>query len=136
MSIDTSLNHIADALQIPMHYVDGTASGSRELTWDCMGLKVRMCASVSKLFVGEQVGVLVHLQGDLSVVVAHYPKTGALSAYLIDGAKVTCDGVTVTPDSLISKKMGLREVVESLKAAIVGAYYWKNSNWRELKLPS
>lgn len=136
MSFDTSLFHLSDALQIPLHYANGSAKGSRELTWDCAGFKVRINATVSKMFTGEQVGILAHIHGDLHVVMAHYPKTGALSAYLIDGSKVYCSGLPSTPDSLIAKKMGLRDVVESLRGAIVGAYYWKNSNWRELKLPS
>lgn len=136
MSFDTSLAHISDALQIPIHFANGTASGVRGLVWNCAGFPVPMSISVSKLFTGEQVGVLAHIHGDLHVVVSHYPKTGALSAYLIDGDKVRCDGVAVTPDSLISKKMGLREVVESLRGAIVGAYYWKNHKWQSLKLPN
>lgn len=135
MSFETSLNQISDVLQLPLTSSDGKVQGSRQATWAAGGLSIPMTVTASKLFAGEQVGVLAHIHGDLHVVVSHYAKTGALSAYLIDGAKVKSEGVRVTPDALISKKMSLRDVVDSLKGSIVGAFYWKNSKWQALKLP-
>lgn len=135
MSSNVSLFALSDALQLPLAMKDGVLRGSRSALWDCLGLPVQITPSVSKMFVGEQVGVLVHVHGDLSVMVAHYPKTGALSAYVIDGAKTKIEGTLVTPDSMITKNMDLRDAVASLREAIVAAFYWKSNIWQKLKLP-
>lgn len=135
MSSNASLFALSDALQLPLAMKGGVLRGSRSASWDCLGLPVQITPSVSKMFIGEQVGVLVHVHGDLNVMVAHYPKTGALSAYVIDGAKTKIDGIRVTPDSLITKNMDLRDAVASLRGAIVAAFYWKRDIWQKLKLP-
>lgn len=135
MSIELSLYKIADAFQIPLTYKDGTVSGGRVANWKCLGVTLEFTVEASKLFSGEQVGVVVHVMGDLYAIVAHYPKTGSVSAYLLDGNKLEMEGVKSPPDLFISKKMTLKEVVDSLRGAIVGAYYWKNDLWKELRLP-
>ena len=135
MSIELSLYKIADAFQLPLSYKDGKVSGQRVANWNCLGVALEFTVEATKLFSGEQIGVLVHVMGDLYTIVAHYPKTGSVSAYLIDGSKLEMDGVKSPPDLFISKKMTLREVVDALRSSIVGAYYWKNDQWKALRLP-
>lgn len=135
MSIELSLYKIADAFQLPLIYKDGKVSGKRVSNWNCLGVTLEFTVEATKLFSGEQIGVLVHVMGDLYSIVAHYPKTGSVSAYLIDGSKLEMDGVKSPPDLFISKKMTLKEVVGALRRSIVGAYYWKNDQWKALRLP-
>lgn len=134
MSIELSLYKISDTLQLPFTYKDGKVSGSVErLVKSLVGVNIPIKLKAVKLFSNEQVGLLAHVIGDLFVLVSHYPKTGMVSLYLVDGNELSMDGVKTPPDLFISKKMNLREVVTGLKKAIVASFYYKEG-WKKLNL--
>lgn len=135
MSIDLSLYKIADAMQMALKYQNGKVSGEQCMTWETMGQKLPFTLKAEKLFAGEQVGVLFHVMGDLYIIVSHFPKTGTVSIYMVDGSKTKINGVKCAPEKLISKKMILKEVVESMGPALVKAHYWKQGEWKPLALP-
>jgi hypothetical protein len=134
-SIDLSLYKISDTLQLPFTYTDGKVSGATDFVVGILpefNIPIRLTAS--KLFASEQVGLLAHVIGDLSILVSHYPKSGMVTAYLIDGRKLHMSGVKAPPELFISKKMTLKEVVSGLGDAIVAAFYFKDG-WKPLQMP-
>jgi len=135
-TIDLSLYKLADALQIPLTYNQGKIGGSQAVRWSIIGGEIPFTMIANKIFATEQVGIIAHVMGDLHVIVSHFPQSGTVSAYLVDASKSKLDGVKIAPDKAISKKMTLREVVDTLRPAIVAAYYWKQDKWRPLALPS
>lgn len=138
MSIELSLYKLADALQIPLDYQDGKVSGSMtgKLKTTVAGLEIPITAKATKLFMNDQCGVVADIAGDLAVIVAHYPKTGSVSAYLLNKDKLMMDGVKAPPDLFISKKMTLMEVMQSVRKAVVRAFYYKDGKWKPLTLPT
>lgn len=137
MDMKNSLFKIADALQIPLDYADGKVTGQRGATFSPVaGLSLPLDFTVSKLFSGESCGVVAHVLGDLYIVVGHFPKTGAVSAFLIDGSKVVEEGVKIDPCLRITSTMGLKEVIQSLKKSVVASFVHKDRKWSTLKLPA
>jgi hypothetical protein len=136
MELSLSLYKIADALQIPIEYVDGTVAGKLDASYDkvpglCLPVKVR----VKKLYVHETVGVLVDVIGDLAILVSHVDTTGALTAILIDKNKLEMDGVKTPPELFFTKRSSGREVVDALRGSIVASFMWHQRKWSPLKLP-
>ena len=137
MDMRLSLYKIADALQIPLDYADGKVTGQRGATFSPVkGLVLPLDFTVSKLFSGESCGVVAHVLGDLYLVVGHFPKTGAVSAFLIDGDKVVEEGMKIPPHLCISASMGLKEVIGTLRKSIVSSFVFKDRKWSPLKLPT
>lgn len=131
MGTDVSLYKISDVLQMPIHYNGKVVTGERWVEWGSkVGLKIPMQLSARAIFFSEQVGVVAHVIGNLYVMVAHNPEKHGLSAYMIDGARLT-DEI----EEMISKKMSLREVVEYLGKAVVKAFYNTSGTWKPLSLP-
>lgn len=137
MDIPNSLNKIADTLKMRIDYADGKASGSTKFQFTPLpGLAIDIDMQVKKLFASDAVGVLAHVMGDLHIVVTHLGKTNAVNVFLVDGNKLEMDGVKTPPEMFISKQMDTRQVVSSLRKAIVTAFLWKDRKWSVLKLPA
>lgn len=136
MSIELSLYKIADAMQVPLKYEGGTISGGgkTEIAMGA-GIKVPVELKATAIFQSEQVGVLFDVAGDLGILVAHYPKSNAVSAYLIDKSKTEVQGIRVNPVQLIAKKATLIGAVKALKMAIVASFFYKSGGWAVLPLP-
>lgn len=135
MSIELSLYKLSDSLQLPFTYRDGKVKGSVErVVKTIVGLDLKVNLKAVKLFANEQVGILAHVMGDLSILVSHFPKTGMVSAYFINNNALYMDDVKAPPELFISKKMSLKEVVGGLQSAIVASFYFKDG-WKPLKLP-
>lgn len=135
MSIELSLNKLADVLLMGLAYTDGKVSGQVTGTLETtVGLSIPIKVEATKVFVGSQCGVVCKVMGDLYLIASHYPKMGGICAFLIDGNKLSMEGVKAPPDLFISKKMELKEVLAALKGSVVQAYHY-NSGWKTLKLP-
>lgn len=134
--IDASLYKVADVVQVPITYDGHVASGSRTGAFNLLPtLDVEMTVKVMKIFHGAQVGVLFHVLGDLYIVVAHYDKSGVTSAYLVDGA-VVLKSTGRSVEDCIAKHMILRGVVDTIRKGVVKAFYWKDTVWKPLSLPT
>lgn len=136
MSIELSLFKFVDALQFPLSYEDGKISGSIQGVMDSgLGFGIPFIAKAKKICMNEQNTLLIHVVGDLYILVSHFQATGAVSAYLINGALLEMDGVKTPPDLFMSKKMSLREIIDALGKAVVKAFYWKGNEWKNLMIP-
>lgn len=137
MDIQMSLNKIADTLKVTINYEDGKVSGETDLLYSPLpGLDLPVTVTVKKMFANEAVGVVAHVMGDLHLVVSHFAKTGAVNVFLIDGNKLSMEGVKAPPEMFISKTMDVKQVVSALRQAIVTAFLWKDRKWSVLKLPA
>lgn len=137
MSIELSLFKIADALQMPLTYHDGVIEGEvLGVLKTSVGLELPIQVKAKKLFWNDQCGVLVDVVGDLSMIIAHFPKMSSVSAYLIDKDKLFVDGVKTPPELFIAKKMKLAEVIKSVRKAVVASFYYKEGKWKPLTLPA
>lgn len=135
MTLDLSLYKLADTLQIPLSVSNGKILGSQKMTWKTLGMEIPITLKAEKMYAGEQVGVLFHVLGDLHIIVSHFPKTGTVSIYMVDGSKTNMDGVKCPPEKLISKTMVIKEVMAGMVGAVVCALYWKQGEWKTLTLP-
>lgn len=136
MSIELSLFKFVDALQIPISYEDGKASGKASAKLKTLvGASIPFTIKVKKICSQDQTTVLCHILGDLYILLSHFQKTGAISAYLVDAAKLEMDGVKSPPELFLSKKMSLREIIDALNVGVVVAFYWKGNEWKPLKIP-
>lgn len=133
MSIELSLFKLADVLQLPLA-VKGIAevSGKRKAVMPLGGgLTFPFTMTAQKMFTKDQVGVLVHVAGDLHILVSHYQKTGSISAFLLDSRKM------LSPlEYLITNQMNLSEVIDAVKPCVVKAFHWSGQKWSVLRLPS
>lgn len=137
MDLGLGLNKIADALHLTIKYDAGKVSGTQALTVTTpIGLNIPVKMKAQKVFVNGTIGLLVHLIGDLYVVVAYYTKKGSMSLYYIDKGKLTMDGVITPPELFFTKTMELREVVNALRKSIVSSFFWKDGKWKSLSLPT
>lgn len=138
MEVMTSLYKISDALGIPLLWDKGELSGRSEngVFSPLPGLDFPILITAKKIFANDTVGVLAHVAGDLYVLVSHFYKTNSVSAFLIDGGKLSMDGVQAPPELFISKGMSLREVIAAVRVGVVSSFVWKNRQWEPLKLPN
>lgn len=136
VGLEMSLNKIADAIQIPLTYCDGKIKGEAKLrlTTD-IGFSVPLIIKAVKVFHEEHVGVIFHIRGNLYLAVSYFRKTSTVSAFLIDKSKLLMDGVIATPEMIVSRSMGLRQVLDGLGKAVVKSFYYKG-DWNELILPA
>lgn len=136
MALELSLYKLADAIQVPLTYENGKVWGEREAKLvSPLDFTLPFKIKARKFFMNEQCGVLAHVRGDLHLIISHFPATGSVSLYLIDGSKLFMDGVKAPPELYISKTNGMREVFTALKHAMVVAFAWKGNKWSPLKLP-
>lgn len=137
MGIALSLFKFSDALQIPLEYNSGKISGecSGAITTS-VGLRIPFTIEAQKVFYNEQCGIVAHVRGDLYILLSHFPQTGGIGAYIIDGGKLLMDGVKTPPGLFISKTFSMTEVFAALKHSIVAGFRWSQSEWKPLKLPA
>jgi len=137
MDVATSLNKIADTLQININYEDGKVSGVTDMLYCPLpGLSIPVKLTLQKFFANETVGVVAHVIGNLYIVASHLNQTGVVNVFLIDGSRLEVVGVRTPPEALISKTMGIKQVVAALRGAIIKSYLWKDRRWSVLNLPS
>lgn len=136
MSIKDSLTKIADCLQMDFVYENGNLLGDTNATVTLdLGVEVPLKLRPTKVFFSDQCGVLVKVSGDLSILVSHFPKTGMISAYLIDGNKLEMGGAKTPAELFLSKKMTLKEAIAAFGRAVSSSFYFKDG-WKPLKLPN
>lgn len=138
MDLPLIMYKLVDVLKTPITIQGGKVSGHSSATITLApGITTKITVKVLKMFSNEQVGVLAHIRGDLFILVSYNPNGGGMSAYLIDGTKCYSDeGVLVAPTAKFSTSNNLRQVVESMKPAIVAAFFRKSGDWGKLSLPS
>lgn len=135
MGLNTSLNYIADACQMPLEYLNGAVTGEVKGTYSPLpGLTLPLDMKARKFFYHTQAGLILHVTGHLFLMVAHYEKTNTVSAFLIDGSAVELDGVMAPPELVVTSKMTLREVVDSLRSGIVKSFVWSKQKWSPMTL--
>jgi hypothetical protein len=137
MADDLSMYKIADAMQIKLEISGKEVKGQKDATFTPYpGLSLPVSITAKKMFKNGAAGVVFHVMGDLHMVVAYYSKTGAVSAFLIDGTKLKMQGIQQPPENMISKTMTLKDVVDAIKVGVVSSFIWKDRQWRALKLPA
>lgn len=135
VNFEAALTRIADVLQVPLEYVDGKAYTKAVMHYEPLpGLALSAQIKPVKVFMHEQVGVVFHLIGHLYLMVGHFEKTNATTAFLINQAKLDIDGVMPRPEMLLNSKGTLKEAVDVLKAGIVKSFLWKGTRWEPIKV--
>lgn len=136
MDIQTSLNYMADALKMHIHYEGGQVSGTTSMLYCPLpGLEIPITVTLKKIFVAETVGVLAHVLGDLHVAIVHAPSTRGVTLFMIDGASKNEVYLGGKLESVIKKNYGISSMVKAIRLVIVEAFLWKDHNWSVLKLP-
>lgn len=126
-----SLFKISDTLQMPIDYDGKTVSGECAGEWTSIsGLKIPVKLTATIIFFSSQVGVIVHIVGNLYVMISHNIERNGLSAHIIDKRKL--EGKKL---SEISRRMNLREVVAFLGSSIIKSFSHSGSSWSVLTLP-
>jgi len=126
-----SLFKIADALQMPLETTGKAVIGERKATFKSnLGFEVPLQLTARAIFYSEQVGVVVHVLGDLYLLVAHNPDQNGLSAFIIDGAMLEGD-----VENIVEVKWNLRNVIAEFGKAVRAAFYMKGGEWATLKIP-
>lgn len=97
-------------------------------------LPLRAEITLVGVLIGEQVGVMVHLVGDLHIFPVVNLATNATTVYLLDGSKSASKGARVSLGSNLGKR-AIREVITDLQPAIVAAFFLRGGSWHPLKLP-
>lgn len=135
MSLDLSLYKLSDMLQMNLEYVAGKVSGFVSGVLKTPGgPDFPVTLTALKLFYGEQCGVICHVMGDLYILASHYPKLGGLSLFIINGARLSIDGVRCPPDKMISSSSSLSDIIKEIRPGVVAAYHYKGE-WKSLTLP-
>lgn len=136
--LQNSLNRIADVLQVPLEYTKGRGVTGGGIVSIPMGAGSTLDLEVRPRFMfnQEQVGVLFHIAGQLYVMVAYFEKTGALSAYVLDGSVLKEKGSVYPPEDFIRSNYSLRDVIGALQHSIRASYYRKEGCWKPLKIPT
>lgn len=96
------------------------------------GFKIPFTVEPLIKFGEKTVGLLFHVVGNLYMVAAYYPLSGAVSVYLIDKGALPEDR---NPSTYISRNMELRDVIKSFGSAVVTAFYWGKDRWNPLAVP-
>jgi hypothetical protein len=131
MTVTGSFYALADALQMPIHYDgNGIVRGASRGLIPGLPTPTPVQLIAKAMFLKEQVGVLVHVKGDLYVIVAHNPDKGGTSAFLLNRAHMP-----VKLESVIQKNMNLREAVGAVRPAIVKAFALRKGQWTPMNLP-
>lgn len=136
--LQNSLNRIADVLQVPLAYSKSlgiTGGGVVSIPMDG-GKNLELKVRPRFLFNQEQVGVIFHVAGQLYVMVAFFEKTGALSAYVLDGSVLKEGEHVYPPEDFIRSNHSLRDVIGALQHSIKASYYRKEGCWKPLKIPT
>lgn len=130
MGIEVSLFALTDATQVPLTYSKGTITGKANASVSLpTGLKLKLPITVKASFISTHVGVLLHVVGELYVVAAYYPPTGAVAVLLLDGSKI--DG---GPESTIGATSDFVSIVDRLRPSITCAYARRGSEWNVLSI--
>ena len=123
MGISGLLEPIEKALNVNLSVeafeVQGKLSGEVDTG---LGFKIPVNMKVSSWFQGDAVGVLLEGLGNLAIVAAHFPPTGALSVYLMTNEKPI----------VMNRKMTLRQVVSANRDQIRSVLYQKYGKWNKI----
>lgn len=133
MGMALSFYKLSDLLQIPLTWAGGTLEGERTVqVTTTLGLDLPLEVKAVKLFAKDQVGVVVHIRGDLYMIAAHNPESNTVSAYLMDKSKLPD---TKPVEKMIAPGCSLREVFNIYRSGIVQGFSWRGDKWKPLKLP-
>ena len=130
--LNEALERISGVLGFGLAYKDGKVVGSAEgaLTTD-LGLTIPILPKATYVCQNDTVGVGFDVIGDLSLLAGYFGKTGTVSIYVLDKARLESGeiGDLLTPD------MKLIDVIKKLRGLIVLSFYQKNGEWKPLSLP-
>ena len=133
MDLQLSINKLSDALQVPLKYENGYISGLSKMVFQPFpGFSMPITVDTRKLFMNEVVGIVFSVAGNLSIMASHFPKTGAVSMFLLDISKIG----GMNPEGIIAKTMNLKQAVAAVRPAIVASFIWKDRKWSTLNLPA
>jgi hypothetical protein len=137
VNFENALTRIADVLQVPLEYSEGKAYTNAVFHYEPLpNLNLPVKIKPVKVFMHEQVGVVLHLIGHLYLMVGHFEKTNSTTAFLINQAKLEIEGGAIArPEMLLNSKGSLKEAVDALRGGIVKSFVWKSTRWEPLKLP-
>jgi len=130
MNFTTKLQLIANALHMPLYYDGKTINGAMKgkLTTP-IGLTIPVNLVVTDYFMKDEFGVLCDVIEDLGLLVALFPKSGALTLYLLDKSKIFS-----APQLLISHRMGLRDAVQAIRPAVAAVFDFRGTRWISFSL--
>ena len=124
------VSKLANCLQMRLTYKDSEIIGAdinRRIPL-APGLDAPAECYVIGCLLSDSVGVLDHLIGDAYLLVSYFPKTGSLSAHLID-QRLLKDG-----SFGIKKNFSIRQAYDVLKPAIAKSFLMQNNHWKPLLL--
>lgn len=128
-TIQRGLDRLSDTLRISLRYDNGKVKGSDVGTYQVADLGLPMVVSCKSFFFKTHVGVLVHVHGDLYIMAAWYPPTGATIACLInDGAFNGMASLSIPQDSTLAQALSI------VKPGLIKAFVWQSKMWHPLEL--
>lgn len=137
MDISMIMFKLVDVLQCPITIRGGEVSGhSTANVTLAPGMSMPLKITVVKAFMNRQAGVLVHVKGDLFILVAYNPMGQSTSAYLINGKPWKSKEGAYEVDELFSSSDDLRHVVEKIRESIVSSFFRISGGWSPLTLPT
>lgn len=130
--LKSHVSKLSNCLQIPLEYRDGEIYSKFDPKHPKLtmipGLQLQTECYVVSCILSDSVGVLVELIGDAYLLVSFYPKSGSLSAHLINKRLVKND------DFGIKKSFSIRQAYDVLKPAIAKSFLMQNNHWKPLLL--
>lgn len=129
--IQVALGQLADALQMVVAYNDGELSIAAPVQYKPVeGLTVVLTPQVKASLAGSSIGALIHVIGDLYMVLSTLESTGVVSAFLVDGKRCKMDEIKAA----LRKDSTVREVYDLMKKAILKSFMWRNQQWIPLNV--
>lgn len=134
-NVSQSLTRLSDALAVPLKYDNGDITGSCSVHIPATPTfpEVILDLKALQIVVSEQVFVLFHVSGDLYLIASHYPATGAVSVFLLDGAKLKLSSKSAAR-GILAGVDSIRTMVQKLNHSLVCAFYYLGGAWKPLKL--
>jgi hypothetical protein len=137
MSIRNSLKVFSEILDVELKIEHGDVVVDKEGKIKTpLGLDIPVKLEYLASFQSQQVGVVFKVVGDLGLMISHFPKTEAVSVFVLNLSKLTVGGVKVEPRKVMKFSGSLRENIDILRVSIVGSYYVKDGKFCNLTLPT
>lgn len=136
MSLVEDAAVIASVLGMKLTVYNGEITGKVGVSFgNPTGIPMEFTVTSVSTFSEGGVGVLLHVAGDLCMIVYRLKSSGIVSVYLIDTQKFSGMGLDMPLKQLVSGSISLREIIKEIKPCIVAQFYWTGASWSTLKLP-
>lgn len=137
MALKDSIKTFSAILDVEMRLVGGEVCIEKKGVWrNILGLEIPVNLKYMASFEGMQDGVVFQVIGHLGILVSYFSKTDSASVYLLNLSKLAGEDVGVGIRKLVKPRGSLRENIESLRAMVVGSYYYRDGSWKKLTLPT